>query len=179
MRFWQSSFGELRSGGEMQVGEERLALLQQAVLGWQRLLDLEHELRLAPDGFAARRTSRAPAAAYSASVKPADRPAPFSTRTSAPSFTHAPAKVGRHRDAGFAVLDLFRNTYRHDLIMRRAAELATGRNAHSTAAANAPAPTPRANPVCHLLDDNDSADRPLHFRAVQIWTYSNRLSSIR
>jgi hypothetical protein len=113
--------GEFASGGQMQIGEQRLPGLQQAVLAGQRLLDLEHELRLAPHGLRALHQSRAGGGILRIGKTSGPARALLHEDLSA-EFHAAPAKVGCHRDAGFAILDFFRNAYRHDLIMQRPAD---------------------------------------------------------
>ena len=84
---------ELGCGREVQVGEEHLPAANARVLRRQRLLDLEHQLGVAPrPGRLAQR--RRPAATYSASANADPAPASCSTTTSCPRATSSCAPAG-------------------------------------------------------------------------------------
>ena len=99
-------------GGQVQVGEQHLARRQPLVLPVERLLHLEHHLRVAPRPCRRRRSTR-PAARYSSSLIALPSPAPVSIRTSCPRRTSSmtPAVVSATRV--LVRLDLLRDADPH------------------------------------------------------------------
>ena len=96
----------------MQIGENDQVGTQEAELGGNRLLDLEHHVSLAP-GQSADGMIRAPAARYARSSRRLPNPALCSISTVWPPAAQRADAGRRQRDAVFIGLDFAWNSYNH------------------------------------------------------------------